>query len=294
MKLAITPSNQDLTLVLFDTETQKTKFIKSEKDQFNKNADDSRPLHRPFGITWNKEKIFIASRKNLLVFDNRLNYIGKHENILDENTHQITYYDGKIIATMTRKDCVLFINLEKNKQELYHPIKGWITSCESLSHENEQFHINSLNVTDGFLYVMLHNRGVKNSEILVLDMRLKSLVKIINMKAKRAHGIYAKKEVLGTLNTNDNNIVIKNKIIDISIPKNHFLRGMAGDDNEICFAHFKENLRSYRGEGGSYIKTLSGKSGYIDGIGSVNDMRRIDGVDLCHNNKYKFPYVGSF
>ena len=56
MKLAITPSNQDLTLVLFDTETQKTKFIKSEKDQFNKNADDSRPLHRPFGITWNKQK----------------------------------------------------------------------------------------------------------------------------------------------------------------------------------------------------------------------------------------------
>jgi len=293
MKLAITPSNEDLVLVLFDTDSKKALKIKSDKRGYNKNADDTRPVHRPFGITWSKENIFVASRKNLLVFDDKLNFVDMYEDILDENTHQITYHKDKIIACMTREDCIGFFDFTHGVKEFFHPLKGWSKSFEEFENTTENFHINSVNVKDGYVYIMLHNRGVKHSQILALDLNTRLIVKTINTPAKRAHGIYLGNKVVGTLNTEYNNIIMESKEINVNVPDSHFLRGAAGNE-EFCFAHFERRLRRYRGEGGSYIQTIYNstikKTNFINDIGAVNDMRRIDGEDFFHNNKYKFPY----
>ena len=72
MKLAITPSNQEFVLMLYNTETGESLGIESDSSVFDYESDGEntpehlrRPAHRPFGLTWNKEQIFISNRSNL-------------------------------------------------------------------------------------------------------------------------------------------------------------------------------------------------------------------------------------
>ena len=297
MKLAITPSNEDLVLVLFDTDSKKALKINSDKRGYNKNADDTRPVHRPFGKTWNNDNIFIANRKNLLVYDSSLNFSDNIENILDENTHQITFYKNNIISTMTRKDCIKFVNLKNYNSAFFHPEKGWLDRAKTLDHFEEKFHINSVVAKDDFVYIMLHNRGENYSEILVLNLQTKDIEKRIQITATCAHGIYLDGDTLGTLNTREENLILGSNIIRCSAWKDKFLRGMAGE-KQIAVANFLPQQRRYRGHGGSYISIVENnnvkKHCYVDNIGAVNDMRKIDGKDFCHHNEYKFPYTGDF
>ena len=103
MKIIYTDNNPETTFSLYDTESKLLKDIPFEEGQENTNCDNTRKKHRPFGITWDADNIYIASRKSLLVYDSDLKWVDKIE-ILDENTHQITMHEDKILACMTRKD----------------------------------------------------------------------------------------------------------------------------------------------------------------------------------------------
>ena len=61
---------------------------------------------------------------------------------------------------------------------------------------------------------------------------------------------------------------------------------------------FKTSKERYRKKYRNIVKYNNNKNVkkhcYVDNIGAVNDMRRIDGKDFCHHNEYKFPYTGDF
>ena len=174
MKLAITSNSKDTVLTLFDTDTETVLKIETDERGFDHTFDGKkeRPPHRPFGITWNKDNIFIANRSNLLIYDSDLNFVKSINGILDTNTHQIVYYENQIIATMTRQDCIRFVNLEDYSYETFHIDDGWDEYQPS-----HNYHINSLLAKDNLLYIMLHNRARKYSQILIFNLDIATKVR---------------------------------------------------------------------------------------------------------------------
>ena len=300
MKLAITPSNQEFVLMLYNTETGESLGIEADSSVFDYESDDEntpehlrRPAHRPFGLTWNKEQIFISNRSNLLIYNSQLKLTECIKGVLDVNTHQMTQHKNRIISTMTRKDCVKFINLEDRSSELYHIDRGWVSDAETL--ERETYHINSLLVKDNLLYIMLHNFGLRTSQILVLNLETKEKERVIETKAIAAHNIYLNGDTIGFNNTGDGSVTIGSQSIIRPSWMGHFLRGMAGDETQIAIGHFGKKYREERSRGASYVCVLENNKFKhhcrIDGIGVINDIRRIDGKDYCHHNEYDFPFT---
>ena len=303
MKIAITSDNPNLSLTLFNTETEEILKIKSTPNQINKNADNTRLKHRCFGITWDKKNIFVANRRNLLIYNNKLKCINVVEDILDQNTHQITYYKNKLIITMCRKDCVGFYDLKNNKMEYFHPIKGWNSHYPDKNDKDPViYHINSVVCKDDLLYVMLHNLREK-SQILTLNLLTKKIINIKTLNANLAHNIYVNNSIK-TLHTKNTQLNVDNTNFNIyygpnnaKLEKHWFLRGLTGDKDKLVFAAFSKELdMNRRSIHGSFIKILNTvdnkitKSSFIEDIGAINDIRRIDGEDFCHHNEYKFPF----
>ena len=297
MKVIITSDSLEFSFILFDTKTQKTYHVRSTKEQECHTSDGTRPKIRNFGITWNKENIFISNRKNLLIYDNQLNCVDIIRDKLDENTHQITYYKNQIIATMTRMDCVGFFDLQNNKEKYFHPTEGWMTNRpDTFEHGDEKYHINSVVCKNDLLYVMLHNRNKMNSQILILNLISNVVEKIIDLSAYIAHNIYVN-DIIKTLNTKEKCINVDNQniklLLNYKLGKS-FIRGMAGDKNKLIYGESQLKY-VFRNKGGSYINLLDKNNKHVnsyllENIGCINDIRRIDGEDFCHHNKYKFPF----
>ena len=301
MKFAITSNSEDTVLTLFDTDTGKVLKIETDERGFDYTSDGKkeRPPHKPFGITWNKDNIFIANRSNLLIYDSDLKFVKSINGILDTNTHQIAYYENQIIATMTRQDCIRFINLEDYSYETFHIDDGWDEYQPS-----HNYHINSLVAKDNLLYIMLHNRARKHSQILIFNLDTREKEDLIGTMINDANGLYLNGNTIGYLNSYKHNIHLyhdrhKNsnyngseKIYEPSF--NGYLRGMAGDKNTIAVGHFPPQKRHFRGFGDAYISIFENKKFVkeyrIDDIGGINDIRRIDGEDFCHHNKHLFPF----
>mgnify|MGYP003150248521 FL=1 len=288
MKLAITSDSKDDVLTLFDTDTEAVLKIQTDERGLDNTSNQERPPHRPFGITWNEDTIFIANRSNLLIYDSDLKFVKSINGILDQNTHQIVYYENQIIVTMTRQDCIRFINLEDYSHETFHIDDGW-----GNFQPTHKYHVNSVVVRDNLLYVMLHNRSRKPSQILVFNLETKEKESLIDTDLKSSHGIYLNGDIIACLDTHKQRIKFGSKSI-YEPSFGGFMRGMAGDKNTIAVGHFPPQERHYRGFGDAHISIFENKKFVkeyrIDNIGAINDIRRIDGEDLCHHNKYPFPF----
>lgn len=301
MKLILTPSVENLTLALYNTETNESMLVPSTPDQFNTDADESRPRHRPYGITWNQDTIFVANRKNLLIYDNQLNAIEVRRNILDQNTHSILYKDGVLVCALVRKECLGFYNVFTEEMEMYHPEYGWASDYpdNGLAYE---YRLNAVAEKDDVIYFVLYNSKTGYKELHGVNVVTRQPVetKIYTCNATHSHGIMIRRGQFLTLDTGGLLQDINNPKLVIEIPSDDYkARGMAGDDIEwACGYH----MWDYTGDG-SYINTYNfsrqltseeppKRVRYVDGVGSVNDMRRIDGVDFCHRNPYDFPYTG--
>ena len=300
MKLIITVSNKDLNFILYDTVTESLVPFKGSKYNDSYSVDDSRPKHLPYGITWNKDNVFIANRKNLIIYDNELNIVDVKRNILDQSTHQILWHNDKIISTMTNKDSLGFFDLKTCEKELYHPAEGWGVDFPE-THKCFMFRINGLTAKKNLLYYLLFNFNNWQKQIHILDLesRLPCPPITLNNSNTKCHGVFihSEAEKIMTLNgigelEDECGVRLVSKAISARATgqKSYVFRGMAGSDVDWCCAFFKAR---YTGSG-AYINThRNGKllsTKLLVGVGSVYDMRRIDGPDFCHNNPYDFPY----
>ena len=308
MKLIITRGIAKETFCLYDTETENLKSIPYEEGQENTNCDNTRAPHRPFGITWDANNIYIASRKSLLVYDNELKWVDKIE-LLDENTHQIAMAGNKIAVCMTRKDCVGLLDPVKKEIELYHadhgkgeyPTLGYPSKPLRLDGE-EQYHINTVLPLDGKVYFLKQKPLGLGS----IDLSTGEVMNHDSNKTKRmTHGILAKSgmECCDFKTLKASGVVIEffcNAHIrrfdwlkqreahrDETHKDNRFFwRGMAGTYEETLFAY--SNLRPVA----SYHESMP--AGFSNGKtidGPICDIRRIDGQDDTHHNPHPFPYA---
>ena len=277
MKLAITPNNHNDALVLYDTETGNEQRI-------------SNPLPekecRPFGITWNKDHIFVASKYHLLVFDSDLELVDIYRDILDYNTHQITIHGDELVVCMTTKDCLKYINLKDFSHRYWHPKFGWLDKPKVMP---EMYHLNTVVSYKGNIHVMLHNRGVNPSKIVCGEQ-------VTALEAIACHGLYLDGDTTGYVHTKAENVVLGEQVISHQAWKGWFLRGLAGDDKELVVgaSNFKL-LRADRPTGDSVLSII--KEGKVQNhcilknFGDVDDIRRIDGPDFCHHNPHPFPHT---
>lgn len=295
MKLLITPSNPKYLLALYDTESKGLELINARREYEDNVSDDSRPPIRPFGITWDSENLFVANRSNLIVMDRDYKAVDVVKGLLDQNTHQIAHKGGTLVATMTRKDCLMFLDLNDWSSKYFHPYHGWMANRpDDLNHLTERHHINSVVWKGRLVYMMLNNRGVENSRVAILDLSTGMTEWIVELDAVKAHNILLSDEGIGTLDTGvRRSLLIKDKSYCLYTSERSFCRGMAGTRDELVCSHFQKSQKRFRGEGGSMIAILrrgqDNESRFIDGIGAINDMRLVDGEDHCHFNEDKYP-----
>lgn len=281
MKVAVTPGNPEYILIFINTETGEEFRLKSDEETRDYLADDSRPPHRPFGLTWNKDHIFVANRTNLLIYNSDLKLVDVRRYLLDQNTHQISVYGEQLISTMTTKDCINFVDLKDFSYKLWHPKFGYFKQGTG------KYHINSVLVSDQDIYVMIHN-GDKESKIIVGD-------KVIKTGHHKCHNIYLDKDVIGFIATKERRVVIGDKVITHPAWRKMFMRGLAGDDKQLAVGASNFNLeRKDRPNGDSFVSVIKDgevrKHCFLEESGDINDLRRIDGPDFCHHNPHPFPY----
>ena len=311
MKILITPTNKELSLVVFDTEKGEiTRTVERDERADNKNADESRAIHRPFGISWNKDNLFVANRKNLLVYGKDWKLEHFMEDVLDENTHQITWWRNKIIITMSRLDCVQIMGENGEDKEYYRPFVGW--SKEQFSwagtyvtsrpdKPKDLFHINSVVVVDDILYIMMSNSKHANSsitrksQILALNLKTREVEKLYTPDAKNAHGLYVNGKEFGILDTRRHRVLLGDDVISkTSWDKKVWLRGITGDEKDIVVGvSYSKKDREERGKGDANLVSITNRkisNQYtVKDIGAINDIKRIDGVDFSHHNPFEFP-----
>ena len=209
-----------------------------------------------------------------------------------------------IVCTFVRKQCLGFYNVITEEIEMYHPEHGWGSDFPDAHNSCDvkyDYRLNCLGEKDDVIYFLVYNSKTGYRELHGVNIITREPVetKKYYCNTKHSHGIMIRRGQFLTLDNcgmlqgfNDIKMLVK-------IPNGYKVRGMAGDDMKwACSFH----TWNYQGTG-SYISTYDfterlesdgppKKIRYADGIGSVNDMRRIDGVDFCHRNPYDFPYTG--
>ncbi len=295
MKLIITRTHEGETFCLYDTETGNLKSIPFESGQENTNCDNTRPPHRPFGITWDTDNIYIASRKSLLVYDNELKWVDKIE-LLDENTHQIAMAGDKIAVCMTRKDCIGLLDPVSREMSLYHPDKGWgdhPTLDYSYIHvedwpkaNEERYHINSvLPIGNRIFFLMQRPCTLAELDLETNDIKYQKL-----KPYGLTHGIlYKSDSLIKTQKANGATIRFSDSSKDktlVDFETRPFWRGIAGIYEEPIYSY----SRKLRVTDESPVENAGFSNGKII-KGPISDIRRIDGQDDAHHNPNPFPYI---
>ena len=129
--------------------------------------------------------------------------------------------------------------------------------------------------------------------LMTLDLNTKKVVCEEHFDTTGIHGLYIENGEVSLIKSRYHHIWWKGKNIESDKFKKAFLRGMAGDANELALSGSKVTadrlLRSYA-DPKIFIVNDEGVRGFnLDGHGGVQDIRRIDGVDYGHNNPHKFP-----
>lgn len=318
MKAILTPSNPAYSLILVDTETKSEVRLMAQHEEGDDGADESRPRHRPFGITWSGDRVFVANRRHVCIYDrwkiaeyskllNRnsdghkvaiggslTSFLGKFENVLCQNPHGLTMAGNRLLTACTSHDCVAIIDPETGAANYWHVDNGM---QDSLSGEDTR-HINSLVYACGTLFILSNNRRKRFSSIVAAKIENGVIEKLWEKEfseTHQAHGIGIKGNGFITLDTGNhrtlNFLCEQLRQYNPEIPVDDFLRGLASTADELLFCHFPRQFRRYRGQGDSILRIIDGLTLIDNGrikltdIGAVNELRLLDQYDYCHHQK---------
>lgn len=247
-KLIITADKHYLgelcSFLIFDLETNRVidKAPYTELLNANMPTKAGREPFRPFGIAQSEDHVFIASNSNIVKFNNKtLEPIDLVSNTGVVNTHQIVYYEGYLYRANTSNDTITRIDLD-TLEEIHFDFKtmSMIDKIDKPAsyNESDSYHINSLLIDKGLLYVMAHNLGKRESELFTLTLDFKEVHHVANLGTAH-HEIIIHNEFLYSLDTGSGNLIK----LDLNtwqqykwlLIKNMFLRGMEliGDTLEI-------------------------------------------------------------
>lgn len=231
-KLIITGSKSDF--LIHDGQNVIYKAPQSEELTDNHEIIN-RAKHRPFGVGFDDDYIYIASHSIIGRFNkSTYEYIDNINVPLRVNTHEILKHQNKIIVANTGTDTIGIYDLVTKENKFFSVVsKSW---CDSLPtpkkdvYEFDKHHVNTITMHNGSLYYCLHNLG-KISEIKKLDINSGEVFDVF-FGGTYCHGILFDKNWMYTISTGTHELIRfdihKNVVEYIPIPiKNLFFRGIA-------------------------------------------------------------------
>jgi hypothetical protein len=254
MKLLITSTHHKVNLdkyafFVVDSDTKKIIAKAPCTDLLEQRLDSEYSKYEvafnPFGITSGEGKIFAASNYVIQAFDeNTLEPLEVVSTSGVPNVHQILYHNGYIYRTNTSNNTISRIHLA-SKEEVHYSFDT-MSRVDSYvvpdTHEDvldtDTMHINHVAVHEEKLYVLAHNRGVKPSDVFVMDLDLTSAKEFVSLDYRNHNLLFdnGKLYSLGTQNGYlvtvdlDTLSVTKNLIVD---PERFFLRGILKVNGKI-------------------------------------------------------------
>jgi hypothetical protein len=289
MKLILTPSHPRLALVLVDLETARITRIECTPDQSAVRSSRRGSPHRPFGITWDRETLYITNRRHLLAFDRALTYRGIVHDRLGDNPHQAVWRAGTLYVVSPSLDGILMIDGPPfGEPRLFEPhTASWpVASAQRV----DRHHYNSLVLSRATAYVLSHNMRREPSEVLTFALPSWTPAQRVGPLGWSAHNLCVGADGVTTLDTDGTGCLLRSDGVSIPLTdrRHQFLRGLAVSDEFYFVGVSPRTERVYRGAGTSVIKVVSRKTQRVVGeipltdIGAINDMRLLDAFDHGH------------
>ena len=130
---------------------------------------------RPFGITQDTNRIFIASHGKIVSFK-KTKVLHLSKEILSDwfpNTHQILYDEGHLYLTGTSVNCIAKFNLETKEIDYFDTLNLVKTKRPNdpldFTPKYDITHTNSLLINGSSLWFLNHNRRMSPSKIVEID-----------------------------------------------------------------------------------------------------------------------------
>lgn len=288
----MTVSNPAIRFVVHDLDSKSTNIIYACADELDLTCELT-PKYRPFGITWDSRFVYVANRMSLNVYDaSTLEYVHSFDGLFTGNPHQIIYHAGRIIGLDTSSDHVLFFT--PGDQSLEYLSLVWDRYTKRTPERSDTLHANSLVVNKGILFINLHHRGNRTSQIARFRLEKHRFLEPIDTTGVKTHNLYSHASGFGYLDTEGTRkLVLNGQHFDLGVPEDHFLRGMCSGHGRMIISHFPRKQRRYRGTGDCHFIVFNPVSKLvvdrftIEGVGAVNDMRYVGDFDMTHRNGYK-------
>lgn len=293
MKLICTPSDESYSFLILDTETGQETRIESHKDEGDDGADATRNRHRPFGISWDDDFIYVPNRRSINVFDKNYKFLDKIENVLCQNPHTCCMVGVFLITACTSHDSIAATHVDNGKT--FYLNVNTMEVSDTLKGEDTR-HINSIVYKNGLLFILSNNRKKRYSSVICLQISEYGFIKRyeINLaNTYQAHGLSVGNGFACLDTGGDRNIefLFPRRTIDIFVDEGCFLRGMVDTGKFLCYAYSDRQERSNRSIGDSFVEIVDKKTGeklqsiQVKDIGAINEIRAIDQFDYCHHNK---------
>lgn len=244
---------------------------------------NSRPEHRPFGISWWEDKLLIAQPTAILQFNKRLKSPQIILDHLEFGIHQITVKDN----------CLWMVSPRINGLQRYNLLTRQLDNFLPHGKKNRDVHhYNSILIKEDKLYLSAHNNNLPSFISVYSYPELKLLTKHEDL-GRQIHNIYIEDNEIYTLDSLGTQAIIstKGKYIPVG-KKGEFIRGLAVTPQNFIVSCFPYSpAREFRREGKSDLVIIDRKDGKVSkrisvgNTGNINDIRILDEQDLAHDLK---------
>lgn len=201
-----------------------------------------RPTFRPFGVSSDKDYLYIASHKKLARYDKKtFKFYGLIDVPMYINTHQILVVNNIFYICHT---AVNVIGIHDKTNDAYFDVSTLKLVEQPLppSHVKsyDTIHVNAITEHDGKIYFCLHNRGKKPSEFGYFD-KITFESKIIASAGLCCHEVQILNNTLYALSSETGEIIEIDLVTEqpvtykVSDPNKTFLRGMDILEDKIIF-----------------------------------------------------------
>ena len=213
--------------------TLDTKVISKINHLESELGDKGRSLFRPFGITQDNKRIYVASNEKIGCFNRQtFEYLGLFSRTGEVNTHQILYHDKHIYRCDTAVNCITRINIH-TKEEIYYDVlnQKQVKSLPKTNSYNEKdvLHLNTITFHNGELYAVAHRIGNGGSSYFTLGLNFEYCHEHIEIGMSNHDLVFVNDEIYslsthnGALTTIRGDRVIQDHLVST---RQHFLRGM--------------------------------------------------------------------
>lgn len=288
MRILATISDMTRLALVLDLESGATRSIPVRPEFFDPTVE-GRPPCRPFGITWNRDELFIANNRQLLVYNRQLYYLRTLPTPLQINVHQLAYHADRVWAVSPWTNSLIGVDptsaADAVEFDLFdQTVRPYVP--RDASEDDDKKHFNSLLWAGGHLFVAAHNFG-RASFINRYDEATLRLDDVQRDVGSSVHGLAIDAGELFWLSTNTGEIRSSRGYCH-RLSREGYVRGLAMTREHFIVATSEFLSRDKRSAGDSWVQVIDRQRSvavsefHLPDTGSINDLRLLDEYDYAH------------